>query len=483
VRCRSRLFAAAAAVALSCATAGVVSSARSGAATVTSCSGTPKCYTAALSPSSVITSSSDAFTLTLTNESPLGTTPLGSVNLTAPTGFTITGAGSLPPCPTPLSGSPPCATISGNVLELRDLNIQPQSSASFAFTANAPSTAGTYTWPIAAKQSNDFNGTGNDFTYDTATPPPTTTVTPPPAQADLSVSFPVPSNPNPVTTGNDTLYTINVSNTTPAGAAPTSTNVSLTDTVSSGSTIVQDPSSGSSAGWTCSSVSTTQSSCSYSNLPAGSTVTLTVAVQAPSSAGTMTDTASVSGSATDPNSANNTATQSTTVETAPSNSNTASGYCPNTGCTISSGSEPNASVPTVGAVTFPPFSGSGFTYSFSLAGASFCSPTGGVQCTGSALNLGNLPSGFSTATSPIVVDVKYDSSITPGGLTTADAFKCTTNCSTSGATGTAILACTIAQIAQPDPCVNSESRDSSGALDVQILMLSGDPWVGNIYIP
>jgi uncharacterized repeat protein (TIGR01451 family) len=480
MRIRTRLFVAAVAAVSSFATVGVATFARAG-ATGTSCAGTQKCYAAVLSPSTVQTSNSTTFTVKLTNESPAATTPLGSVNLTAPSGFTITGTGGLPPCPTPISGFPTCATIAGNVLQLRDLNIPAQSSASFGFTATTPSTAGNYNWPIAAKQSNDFNGPGNDFTLDAVNSSLTTAVNspPPPSQADLSVGFPVPSNPNPVTTGNDTLYTIKVTNTTPVGAAPTSTNVTLTDTVSSGSAIVQDPSSGSTAGWTCTPVSATQSSCSYSNLAAWSTVTLTVAAQAPSSAGNMTDTASVSGSATDPNPANNSATQSTTVETAPSNSNTASGFCPNTGCTIQSGSEPNATVPTVGAVTIPSFTGNGFTYSFSLAAASFCSPTGGVQCTGSALNLGNLPAGFTSPSNPIKVDVKYDSSITPGGLTTANAFKGTS----SSGSGTAILSCTVTQIASPDPCVNTETRDGAGALDVQILMLSSDPWVGGIYIP
>ena len=459
----------------------------------TSCAGTQKCYAASVSPGTVTSGSSDTFTLKLTNESPAASTPLGSVNLSAATGFTIKST-TQPAC-TALSVTE-CATIAGNVLELRNLNLQPQTSTSVIFSAGAPAVTGTYCWPAAAKQANAFNGTGNDFVLDPVNSNLTTTVAapppPPPAsEADLSVTFPVASQPNPVTTGNDTLYTVKVTNTTPSGASATSTNVTLTDTVSSGSSIVQAPSSGTTSGWSCTTASATRSTCTFANLAAGASTTITVAAQAPGAAGSMSDSASVTSSATDPNAANNSATQSTTVATPPSNSNTATGFCPNTGCTVSSGREPTAANPTVARVAFPSFSGSGFTYSFSLGAGSFCSPTGGVSCTGDAVDLGNLLSSaypqFTNANSPITVDVLYDSSITPGGVTTANAFKCTpsatNDCSSSSGQGTPILNCAITAIASPDPCVNQETRDSVGALDVQILMLSSDPKVGNLYIP
>src|SRR5712692_9481349 len=100
---------------------------------VSSCtSGTiNKTYSADVSPHNVTTASTRSFTLTLCDESP-ATQSLGSINLTAPTGFSITSA-SLSTCSTPVDGSPPCAigiaagpgmtTISGNVLQARNLSI------------------------------------------------------------------------------------------------------------------------------------------------------------------------------------------------------------------------------------------------------------------------------------------------------------------------------------------------------------------------
>src|SRR5439155_11173185 len=63
------------------------------------------------------------------------------------------------------------AAIAGSVIELRNLVLPSGDFLTLGFVAQAPCATGTYTWSIAAKQSNDFHGTGNDFWLE---PPPAT---------------------------------------------------------------------------------------------------------------------------------------------------------------------------------------------------------------------------------------------------------------------------------------------------------------------
>jgi hypothetical protein len=90
---------------------------------------------------------------------------LGSANITLPTGV---NAGSVQ-LVTPSGGS---ATVVGQVIQLRNLYLAPGASAFVRFAAVVPCTAAgaNYTLAITVKQSNDFNGTGNDL--NAATPPP-----------------------------------------------------------------------------------------------------------------------------------------------------------------------------------------------------------------------------------------------------------------------------------------------------------------------
>lgn len=107
--------------------------------------------------------SSTAMTLTITNASP-SPSDLGSMNFDAPSGLPITDASS--------SASPAgdvTLVANGGVngtgeLQIRNLNLAPGSIATVNFTVQAPCSGGSFTWPTpATKQSNDFNGTGNDF--------------------------------------------------------------------------------------------------------------------------------------------------------------------------------------------------------------------------------------------------------------------------------------------------------------------------------
>ncbi len=92
---------------------------------------------------------------------------LGSANITLPPGVTAQ-AGSVQ-LVTPPGGS---ATLAGNVIQLRNLNLTPGGSAFVTFAAVVPCTAGAadYRFAIAVKQSNDFNGTGNDLNPKNAAP-------------------------------------------------------------------------------------------------------------------------------------------------------------------------------------------------------------------------------------------------------------------------------------------------------------------------
>jgi hypothetical protein len=80
---------------------------------------------------------------------------LGSVQISAPAGFAITSA--------------PRATnvTSGSALFL-NLSLAPSATTALTLSAVAPCGSGTYQWGIAAKQSNNFSGTGNDFQLDPA---------------------------------------------------------------------------------------------------------------------------------------------------------------------------------------------------------------------------------------------------------------------------------------------------------------------------
>jgi hypothetical protein len=126
-----------------------------------------KPFSMVVSPASVPVGQS-TFSVTLTNR----TSPqqLGSANITVPAAFS--GVSVADPA------GPATATMSGNIVQLRDANVGPGGSIALSVTANVPSPCGaTYTWSVVAKQANDFNGPpGNDLTLDPSTSSLTTNV-------------------------------------------------------------------------------------------------------------------------------------------------------------------------------------------------------------------------------------------------------------------------------------------------------------------
>jgi hypothetical protein len=130
----------------------------------------PKPYAAVVSPGTGVASGGTVgFTLTLKNDA--RPQSLGSANLTVaanhdpsiPTSFTYLSTDAHPL----LDGNPATprgdATLVGNVIQLRNMALPAGRFVTLSFSAQAPCTAGTYDWRTAAKQSNDFSGTGNDF--------------------------------------------------------------------------------------------------------------------------------------------------------------------------------------------------------------------------------------------------------------------------------------------------------------------------------
>lgn len=114
-----------------------------------------KCYKVDLSPSSFVAGSTLQITTKLKNES--GGQSLGSSNLDAPAGYTVTSVG------TPSVGT---AALSGNQVQLRNLNLPVGQTLTLSITVQSPATTGSATWSSTAKQSNDYKGTGNDFVLD-----------------------------------------------------------------------------------------------------------------------------------------------------------------------------------------------------------------------------------------------------------------------------------------------------------------------------
>src|SRR5207244_4580312 len=56
--------------------------------------------------------------------------------------------------------------VTGGLVELRSSGtaLSPGVTLAISVVADTPSSAGAYTWTTTVKQSNDFSGTGNDFT-------------------------------------------------------------------------------------------------------------------------------------------------------------------------------------------------------------------------------------------------------------------------------------------------------------------------------
>lgn len=127
-------------------------------ATSSTCIASGKCFAVAVSPSSLAAEASAAFTFTVTNEASPQT--LGSVQISAPPGFVITGA----------SGASSMVSVTSSSATFNDLmsgqGLSPGATTTLTVTAVAACGGGSYQWGIEAHQANDFNSPGNMFQLD-----------------------------------------------------------------------------------------------------------------------------------------------------------------------------------------------------------------------------------------------------------------------------------------------------------------------------
>jgi len=131
---------------------GVAMLAAPAAGQTSTCSSTSKCFFAvAVSPSTPAAGTSTSFTFTIKNEASPQT--LGSVQISAPADFAITSA-------------PGSTSFTSRSALFTNLNLTSGASTTLTVTATVPCGSGSYQWGIAAKQANDFNGSGNDFQLD-----------------------------------------------------------------------------------------------------------------------------------------------------------------------------------------------------------------------------------------------------------------------------------------------------------------------------
>jgi hypothetical protein len=106
--------------------------------------------------------------LTITNAT---TSPssLGSMNFDAPSGLSITSADTQAGPAGDVTLIPNGGVNGTGELQIRNLNLAAGSQATVKFSVEAPCAGGPFNWPNpATKQSNDFNGTGNDFNTPTS---------------------------------------------------------------------------------------------------------------------------------------------------------------------------------------------------------------------------------------------------------------------------------------------------------------------------
>ena len=121
--------------------------------------------------------------LKLTNNMPPGGQGFGSAQITIPSGWVVPALTTLN---TSFSFANPATARDWTGTKLNATTIQlvssssadlvpPGGSITFTFPATAPA-SGSSTWTTAVKQSNNFLGTGNDFTLKSGTPQPVVTI-------------------------------------------------------------------------------------------------------------------------------------------------------------------------------------------------------------------------------------------------------------------------------------------------------------------
>ncbi len=252
-------------------------------------------------PSSVTAGTSATYTITLTNNGPLGAQ-----------GVVLTDslpAGSAFVSITPAAGNPDSFTFgqsAGSVTETATAAIASGNTDTFTVVVSAPSN-------LSAGAAFSDSASASSTTADPNTANNSATVTGSVAtSADLAVTA---GGPSMVTAGTSATYTITLTNNGPSDAQ----GVVLTDSLPAGSAFVSiTPAAGNPDAFAFGQSAGSVTETATAAITAGHSDTFTVVVSAPSnlaSGAAFSDTASVSGITADPNTANNSATAAGTVAT------------------------------------------------------------------------------------------------------------------------------------------------------------------------
>ena len=236
-------------------------------------------------PGSVVAGASLSYTLLVTNAGPSDAANV-SVTDTLPAGVTFGTA---------TGGGWSCSHAGNASVTCTRGTLAAGASSTVTVVVTAPDQGGSITNTAAvASTTSDPDPSDNS---DTAT----TTVTP---SADLSITK---AGPTTVTATGRVTYTLDVSNDGPSDAV----DLEMTDALPGGVTFV----SVSGAGWSCSNVGDVSVTCTRPLLSAGdSAATITVVVDAPAQAASLTNTATIRSATPDPVSGNDSSSTTTAVD-------------------------------------------------------------------------------------------------------------------------------------------------------------------------
>ncbi|HEY0195153.1 MAG TPA: DUF11 domain-containing protein [Kofleriaceae bacterium] len=223
------------------------------------------------------------YTITVTNHGPGGSTGI-AVHDTLPAGVGFVSA----------SGTDWLCTADNQDVSCVIPSLAVQASSVVTLHTTAPTSGGTISNTAQVTATTPDGATDNNTA---------TTATSVNAASDLSIA--VGDSPDPVLASHTLEYAIDVTNNGPN----TASGITVTDNLPAGNVTFI---SASGSGWSCQQ-SGQVVSCARATLLVGAAPTITIAVQAPSEATSLTNTATVTSTSSDLTAANNTTTATTTV--------------------------------------------------------------------------------------------------------------------------------------------------------------------------